>query len=52
MPYLVALGLMVYDKKIFTDLRKKKKKKKVLFLSEGIKFLQEIVKRTMAGTFL
>ena len=56
MPNLVAVGLMASDKKIF----------KVFiffffFLSfvamatrvfEGIKFFQEILKRTMAGTFL
>ena len=53
MPNLVALGLMVSDKKIFKDLK--------TFFSfvamattvfEGIKLFQEILKRTMAGTFL
>ena len=52
MPNLVALGLMTSDK-IFKDF--------IFFLSfvamatrvfEGIKFFQEILKRTMAGTFL
>ena len=53
MPNLVALGLMVPDKKIFKDL--------IFFLSfvamatrvfEGIKFSQENLKMTIAGTFL
>ena len=53
MPNLVALGLLVSDKKIFEDF------KKILsfvvtatIVFEGIKFFQEILKRTMAGTFL
>ena len=53
MQNLVALGLMVSDEKIFKDLKKKKSfvamATRVL---EGIKFFQEILKRTMAGTFL
>ena len=50
---LVALGVMVSDKKIFKDL-----KKKLSFVAmatrvfEGIKLFQEILKWTMAGTFL
>ena len=53
MPNLVALGLLVSEKKIFKDLQ--------VFLSfvamatlvlEGIKFFPGILKRTMAGTFL
>ena len=53
MPNLVALGLMVSDKKIFKDF-----KKNFSFVAmatgvfEGIKLFQEILKRTMAGTFL
>ena len=53
MPNLVALGLMVSDRKIFKDL-----KKKFSFVAmatrvfEGIKFFRKILKRTMAGTFL
>ena len=49
MPNLVASGLMVSDKKIL---------KKITFVAmatrvfEGIKLFQEILKRTMAGTFL
>ena len=52
MPNLVALSLMVSDKKIFKDF------KNACFVAmatrdfEGIKFFQEILKRTMAGTFL
>ena len=58
MPNLVALGLMVSDKKIFKDLKKKKKKKKNSFVAmstrvfEGIKLFQRILKRTMAGNFI
>ena len=53
MPNLVALGLMVSDKKIFKDF----KKFSVLLpwqtrVFEGIKLFQEILKRTMVGTFL
>ena len=53
MQNLVTLGLMVSDKKIFKDFN--------FFFSfvsmatrvfEGIKFFQNILKRTMAGTFL
>ena len=54
MTNLVALSLMVSDKKIFKDL--------IFFflcfvamatrVFEGIKFFQEILTRTMAGTFL
>ena len=53
MPNLVALGQMVSNKKIFKDL-----KKNLSFVAiatrvfEGIKLFQEILKRTMAGTFL
>ena len=53
MPNLVVLGLMVSDKKIFKDL-----KKNLSFVAmaarvfEGIKSFQEILNRTMAGTFL
>ena len=46
---LVALSLMVSDKKIFKDLSFVAMATKVL---EGIKFFQEILKGTMAGTFL
>ena len=53
MPNLVALGLTVSDKKIFKDFKK-------IFsfvgmatrVFDGIKLFQEILKRTMAGTFL
>ena len=53
MPNLVALGLMVSDKKIFKRFQK-------IFgfvamatrVFEGIKLFQEILKRTMVGTFL
>ena len=53
MPNLVALGLMVSDKKIFKDF----KKISVLlpwqseFLKES-NFVQKILKKTMAETFL
>ena len=53
MPNLVALGLMVSDKKIFKDF-----KKKLSFVAmatrvfEGFKFFQEILIRTITGTFL
>ena len=53
MPNVVALGLMISDTKVFKDL-----KKKISFAAmatrvfEGIKFFQQILKRTMAGTFL
>ena len=49
MPNLVALDLMVSDKKIFKDL-----KKNLSFVAmatsvlEGIKFFQKILKRTLA----
>ena len=52
MPNLVALTLMVSDKKIF----KVFKIVSVLLpwqpVFDGIKFFQEILKRTMAGTFM
>ena len=53
MPNFVALGTMVSDKKIFKDF----KKFSVLLpwqpeFFEGIKFFQEILKRTIPGTFL
>ena len=53
MPNLVALGLMVYDKKIFKVFK--------FFFSfvamattvfDRIKFFHEILKKTMAETFL
>ena len=53
MPNLVALGLMASDKKIIKDF--------IFVFSfvamatrdfKGIKFFQQILKRTMAGTFL
>ena len=53
MPNLVALGLMVSDKKIFKDFIKK-----LSFVAmatrifEGRKLFQAILKRNMAGTFL
>ena len=53
MPNLVALGPMVSDKKIFKDL-----KKILSFVAmatrvfDGLKFFKEVLKRTMAGTFL
>ena len=53
MPNLVALSLLVSDKKIFQDV-----KKNFSFVAmatrvfEGIKLFQEILKKTMAGTFL
>ena len=49
MPNLVALGLMVSDKKISKILSFVAKATRIL---EGIKLFQEILKRTMAGTFL
>ena len=55
MPNLVALNLMVSDKKIFKDLKKTKKLSFVAMATrvfEGIKFFQSILKWTMAGTFL
>ena len=51
MPNLVALGLIVSDKKIFKDLKKKSFVALAIRVFEGIKFFQEILKRTMAGTF-
>ena len=50
---LVAVSLIVSDEKIFKDF-----KKNLNFVAmatrvlEGIKFFQEILKRTMGGTFL
>ena len=52
MPNLVAQGLMVSDKEIFKDLKKKSFVAMATRVFEGIKFFQEILKRTMAGTFL
>ena len=53
MPHLVALSPLVSDKKIFKDFEK------VLSfvpmaagVFEGIKFFQQILKRTTTGTFL
>ena len=45
MQNLVALGLMVSDKKIFKDFMATR-------VFEEITLFQEILKRTMAGTFL
>ena len=53
MPNLVALSLMVPDKKIFKDFEKN-----LSFIAmatrvfEGIKFFLKILRRTMVGTFL
>ena len=53
MPHLVALGLMVSDKKIFKDLKKKNCfVAMAIRVFEGIKFFQKILKRTIAETFL
>ena len=53
MQNLAALSLMVSDKKIFKDF---KNFSSFVAMSttvfEGIKFFQEILKRTKAGTFL
>ena len=47
MPNLVALGLMVSDK-IFKDFKKKSFVAMATRVFDGIKFFQEILKRTMA----
>ena len=62
MPNLLALCLMVSDKNIFQDFKKKKNNNNnnnnnsFVAMStrvfEGFKFFQEILKRTMTGTFL
>ena len=52
MPNLVALGLMASDKKIFKDFIFFRFVAMATRVFEGIKFFQEILKRTMAGTFL
>ena len=52
MPNLVALGLMVSDKKIFKDLKKISVVSVATRVFEGIKLFQDILMRTMAGTFL
>ena len=53
MPNLVALGLMVSDKKIFEDFKKNLSSVAMATrVFEGIKLFQKILKRTMAGTFL
>ena len=52
MPNLVALVLMVSDKKIFKDLNFFKFCCHGNIVFEGIKFFQDILKRTMATTFL
>ena len=52
MPNLVALGLMVSDKKIFKDLKKNCFVAMATRVFEGIKLFQQILKRTIAGTFL
>ena len=52
MPNLVALGLMVSDKKIFKDLKKISFVAMATRVLEEIQLFQEIFKRTMAVTFL
>ena len=52
MPKLVALGLMVSDKKIFKDFEKNCLIVMATRVFKGIKFVHEILKRTMSGTFL
>ena len=52
MPKLVALGLMVSDKKIFKDFEKICLIAMATRVFKGIKFFHEILKRTMSGTFL
>ena len=52
MPNLVALGLMLSDKKIFKDLKKLSFVAMATRTFEGIKFFPKILKKTMAGTFL
>ena len=52
MPNLVALSLMVFDKKIFKDFDFFGFVAMPTTVFEGIKFFQKILKRTMAGTFL
>ena len=52
MSNLVALSLVVSDKNIFKDLKKNSFVAMETRVFDGIKFFQEILKRTMAGTFL
>ena len=52
MPNLIAIGLMVSEKKIFKDLQYFAFVTMASRFSERIKFFQEIMKRAMAGTFL
>ena len=52
MPNLVALGPMVSDKKIFQRFRILSSVAMATRVFKGIKLFEEILKRTMAGTFL
>ena len=52
MPNLVALGIMVSDKKIFKDLKKNQFVAMATRVFEGIKFFQQILIWTMPGIFL
>ena len=52
MANLVALGLMVSDKKIFKDFKKISFVAMATKVFEGIKLFQKILKRTIVGTFL
>ena len=52
MQNLIALSLMVSDKKIFKDFKIFCFVAMATRVFEGIKFFQQILKRTMAGTFL
>ena len=49
MPNLVALSLMVSDKKIFKDFENLCFVAMATRVFQGIKFFEEILKRTMAG---
>ena len=51
MPNVVALSLIVSDKKIFKDFEKKLSAMETRVF-EGIKFFQEIQKRTVAEHFI
>ena len=52
MSNLVALSLMVSDKKIFKDFDFFKFDALATRVFEGIEFLQKLLKRAKAGTFL
>ena len=55
MPKVVALDLMVSDKKVFQDLEKKLISLIIAMATgvfEGTKFFHEILKRSMSGTCL